>query len=87
MVVDPFRQSGVAANLYRKIPIIALWIFCPPRGGQRRRLPTASPTPPESCPSTEGDRPGGTRAPPLVPPDPERKGGYHVPVSSLVLVA
>ena len=35
MVVDSFRQSGVEAFLYRKVPIIALAIFCPPSGGAK----------------------------------------------------
>ena len=83
MVVDLLGQSGLAAHLYRRIPIIALSIFCPPSGGQRRPPPTASPSPPASCPNTEGADGPGTGASPLLPTDPERTGGYHVPVLSL----
>ena len=75
MVVDLLGQSGLAAHLYRRIPIIALSIFCPPSGGQRRPPPTASPSPPASCPNTEGADGPGTGASPLLPTDPERTGG------------
>ena len=80
MVVDSFRQSGVAAFLYRKIPIIALPIFCPPSGGQRRLPPIALAPLPGFSPNTAmlgGLRPPATYG--RCPPSP-RTGGYHAPV-------
>ncbi len=75
MVVDLLGQSGLAAHLYRRIPIIALSIFCPPRGGKGGHHPPPHQVPLRLAPTPKGLTAQGPGLRPSSPPTPKEQGG------------
>ena len=75
MVVGSFRRVSLATYSYRKTPIIALSIFCPPQGGKGCAYPPLQRLALRLAPAPQRSGGFAPRRPAAAAPLPREQGG------------